>query len=306
MMVNSVKSFLIVALFMSFLIVGCKEDVPVGPTLPYNDLSAFFDTQKPVEQSFSIDPTTTQTVTGTKGTKITFNANSFVDAQGNAVTGQVDFKMKEIYSKGDMIWAERMTIASNGKLLESGGEFSLKATSGGQEVFLNQNYRMEVPISSATSNPNAMDLFVAQESDSTWTPVDSSGWVGVDSIANTYNVYFDSLSWINCDYFYGSTQGLTQVNVEPRVAGVTLTDVSVFLVFNNINAVTSMWSNSTSGVFSISGMPIGESVTIVAIGMDGTQFYMGTLSTTLNNSSTIAMPLTPTTEAQIITTISNL
>ncbi|BDS11366.1 hypothetical protein [Aureispira anguillae] len=307
MIVNSVKSLLVLALFSTFFFMGCKDDVIIDPepTLPFDNLDEFFDTKAAQKQTFSIDPTTTKTITGAKGTKLTFYANSFVDAQGNAITGTVDFEMKEIYAKGDMIWSNRMTMASNGQLLESGGEFFLSATSGGQEVFLNRDYKMEVPVSSATSNPNAMDLFVANESDSTWTPADSTAWVGVDSSGGNYNVYFDSLTWINCDYFYNAAQ-TTQINVEPRITGVSMTDVSAYIVFDNINAVANLWYDSSTNTFSISGMPVGQSATIVIIGMDGTQLYLGTLSTVLNNNTTLFVPMSPVTQAQLTTTIDNL
>lgn len=309
MTINAFKSLLILAAFSSFFFIGCTEDVPdVVDELPFDDLSELFETQAPAKQSFTITPTSDQTITGEDGTKITFYANSFVDAQGNLVTGQVDFELKEIYKKGDMIWSERMTVASNGQLLESGGEFSLKATSAGQEVFLNQNFFMEVPISSATSNPSAMELFTSTESDSSWTPVDSTG-VGVDSSMTNYQFSFDSLTWINCDYFYGAANTTTSFSVEPSLSsGVNLTGVSAYLVFNNINSVASLWYDAAAGVFNTSySLPIGESVTVVIIGMDASQIYLGTLSTTITAlTSPLQVPMNGVTQAQLQTAINNL
>jgi len=315
MRINAVKSLLVLVVFSSLFFIGCKEDVVIDPVvdpivdpLPFNSISEFFETQAPAIQNFTITPNTTQTITGEEGTKITFYANSFVDGQGNLVTGQVDFELKEIYGKGDMIWSERMTVASNGELLESGGEFSLKATSVGQEVFLNQDFLMEVPLSSATSNPSAMELFTATESDSSWTPVDSS-WVGMDSSRTNYQVYFDSMTWINCDYFYGSTNTTRGFNVEPVLsAGVNLTGVSAYLVFNNINAVASLYYNAATGVFGTSyNLPVGESVTVVIVGMDAAQFYLGTLNTTISAvTSPVQVPMNAVTDTQLQTTINSL
>jgi hypothetical protein len=312
MTINAVKSLLVLVLFSSFFFIGCKEDDVTPPdnvvNLPYDDISELFETQAAEAQSFSIMGNTTQTITGTKGTRITFYANSFVDAQGNAIAGQVDFELKEIYAKGDMIWNERMTVASNGQLLESGGEFSLKATSAGQEVFLNQDFFMEVPISSATSNPSAMELFTSTESDSTWTPADST-WVGIDSMNTNYQVNFDSLTWINCDYFYGAANTTTTFSAEPILtAGVNLTDVSAYVVFNNINAVASLYYNSAAGTFQCSySLPIGEAATVVIVGMDATQLYLGTLNTTVSVlTSPLQVPMAPVTQAQLQTTINAL
>ncbi|WMX12146.1 hypothetical protein [Aureispira sp. CCB-E] len=313
MTINAIKSLLVLVTISSLCFVSCKEteiEQPVGNDvlLPYNKVSDLFDNQEPKKQKFTITPTSAQTITGEDGTKITFSANSFVDAQGNLVTGQIDFELQEIYSKGDMIWSERMTVASNGQLLESGGEFFMSATSGGQEVFLNQDYFMEVPISSATSNPSAMDLFTSTESDSTWTPVDSS-WVGIDSLNSNYQFYFDSLTWINCDYFVGGANMTNAFSVEPRLsAGVNLTDVTAYVVFNNLNSVASLYYNPTTGTFGTSfQLPIGESVTIVIVGMDASQIYLGTLNTTISAvTSPIQVPMSPVTQTQLQTTINNL
>jgi hypothetical protein len=312
MRINAIKSLLVLVLLSSLLFVGCKEEevptTPVGTTLPFDNISELFETQAPAAQSFSITANTTQTITGAAGTKVTFYANSFIDAQGNVVSGQVDFELKEIYAKGDMIWSQRMTVASNGQLLESGGEFFLNATSAGQEVFLNQPFFMEVPISSATSNPFAMELFTSTESDSSWTPADST-WVGVDTLTNNYQFNFDSLTWINCDYFYGASNTTTAFSVEPVIsAGINLTDVSAYLVFDNLNIVASLGYNSTTGVFSTSySLPIGESVTVVIIGMDAAQLYLGTLNTAISAvTSPLQVPMNPVTQAQLQTAIDNL
>jgi hypothetical protein len=294
---NSLKVLSIALLISSLFFFSCDEktDTP----LPYNNLGDFFAGKAPQTQTFTVDPATTQTITGNQGTQVTFSANSFVDAQGVAVTGSVTVELKEIFSKGDMIWSDRMTT-SNNQLLESGGELYLKATSGGQEVFMNQNYLMNVPIKSATSNPFAMQLFEGQTVADTfsWTPVDST-WVGVDTINNNYNVYFDSLKWINCDYFYNSGT-LSTVNAEPTGHGVTLTDVRAFMVFTNINSVAPM--NASGNLFtsgSSYSAPVGEAVTIVIIGMDGTQFFLGTVSTTVTNANTISVPMSAVSETQL-------
>jgi len=304
MTLNFFKKAVFVFSLLGTVFMSC-DDTPVVPNLPFSSLQEFFDTQAPTAQTFTVDPTTTQTITGSKGTSITFFANSFVDMSGNAVTDPVTVKLTEVFSKGDMILVDRMTT-SNGQLLESGGEFLLEATANGQAVELNQMYNMQVPISSATSNPNAMDLFVGQtvQDTFTWVPVDSS-MIWTDS--SNYNIYFDSLTWINCDYFYGSGLPTTNVNVEPVLDdGLTLTNVRAYLVFNNINSVTSLYYNNATNTYRVNAMPIGESVEIVMVGMNATQIYLGTLSTTLTNSNTIQVPLAPVTQAQLTATINGL
>lgn len=313
MTTNAAKSLLVLIFFSTLFFIGCKkDDVIEDPIdvvlLPYANLSELFEGEAPEKQSFSISPNTTQTITGAEGTKLTFYANSFVDAQGNVVTGQVDFELQEIYSKADMIWSERMTVASNGQLLESGGEFLLSASSGGQEVFLNQDYFMEVPISSATSSPWQMELFTSTEMDSTWTPADST-WVGVDTATNNYQFNFDSLTWINCDYFIGTANSTTGFSVAPSIsAGVNLTDVEAYVVFNNINSVASFYYNAATNSFTCPyALPIGESVTVVIVGMDASQLYLGTLNTSISAlTNPLQVPMSPVTQAQLQTTINNL
>lgn len=314
MKINSLKNpglpTLVLALIFCLFFGACdKQETP----LPYNNLEAFFKAKAPKKQLFTIDPSLTQTITGAQGTNVTFFSNSFTDATGALVTTPVQVQLIEIFKKGDMILSEKMT-SSYGYLLESGGEFFLKATSGGQEVFLNQDYQMIVPIVAATSNPSAMELFVLNLSlpdSATWIPADSSSWVSVDTSGTiggqtypNYNFYFDGLTWINCDYFWPNTSPRINLNIEPALSDVLLTSVRAYLVFNSLNAVLPAYAQGTS--LKVSNVPTGETATIVIIGMNSTQFYVGTKAITITNSNTITVPMSAVSEAQLISTINGL
>lgn len=68
-------------------------------------LSNFFaDNVEDAKQSFSIDVANPSLITDNAGTSIQFIVNSFEDASGNTVTGNVDVELIEIYGKSDMVF----------------------------------------------------------------------------------------------------------------------------------------------------------------------------------------------------------
>jgi hypothetical protein len=78
-------------------------------------------------QKFSFDPTEVQTIAGKEGTVITFPANSFVDEEGNAPSGQVKIDLKEYYGIQEILAAKLQTKAGD-RILESGGMLHIEAT----------------------------------------------------------------------------------------------------------------------------------------------------------------------------------
>jgi len=69
-----------------------------------------------------------------------------------------------------------------------------------------------------------------------------------------------------------------------------------------------LYYNSATGVFGSSySLPVGESVTVVIVGMDATQLYLGTMNTTISAlTSPLQVPMNTVTQAQLQTTINNL
>jgi hypothetical protein len=105
-----------------------------------------FRKYKTAPQTFSIDPSLEQTITGKQGTILVFPANSLVDKNGNTPKGKIQISLTECYEMADMIM-NRLSTTSNGKMLETAGMVNVIATSNGEELQLKKEspYTVEFP-----------------------------------------------------------------------------------------------------------------------------------------------------------------
>ncbi len=118
-------------------------------------------------QHFSIDPTKAQIIVGAAGTQLSFPANAFVDANGNAVTGSVQVELTEALGL-QAILAHQLSTRSGSRLLETGGMLNVKATDvEGNTLRLKAATPLQVALPAATRE-EGMELF--QSADGTdWT-----------------------------------------------------------------------------------------------------------------------------------------
>ncbi|MFB0923775.1 MAG: hypothetical protein QMB65_00600 [Vicingaceae bacterium] len=278
-----------------------EETTPITntPTSSTSNLSDFFNQNiTDNTQSFTVDASTWSSFTGSKGTYAYIPANSFKDNSGNIVSGNISIELIEIQTKADMIWMNK-TTTSNGQLLVSGGELSIKAFQNGEQLTLSQNGYVSIQM--PTNNPTNMSLFSGTEDaignvnwDSTGTtvPVDTSGGFNFTIQSGTFSN--DSLGWINCDYFYNQSN-LTTLSVIPPT-NHDGTNTSIYLFFNNIYSVAPAAWNSNSSNFQsyLNSLPIGEQITIVAVSDINGQMYSSftPITLTANHSETITLSST--------------
>lgn len=267
---------------------SCKKDSQNNTTSGKKEfaLNAFFKSVKPDKQQFSISAGQYQYVNGANGTNILFLPNSFKKKDGSILSsGTVQVVLQEMLTGPKMILGNAPTV-SNGKLLISGGQFLIKAYQNGEELLINPASKPQVSLPALNTQPmlTFIGSRVASDSlagDSTivWSPVDSATTpvvVRQDSFGLSYNFHLDSFTYINCDYFYGSGQPLTDVQVVVPAQHVD-SNTAVFMYFPTINSVARMYQyNSSTHTFNLGGsyaVPIGLAVKIVVVSTIGTQNY---------------------------------
>jgi hypothetical protein len=185
-----------VALASAMVIMGTqscnkKDD---GPATNYNSPAEVLADLAPDVQSFTLDVSKENVITGEDGTVITIPANAFVDANGNPVQGVVTMDLKEVLSLGDQFTSGAFAV-SDGKLLNSGGEFYLKFTAGGQELTLADNKSIDVQIPTDNVDSN-MTVYTGTTVSNNPLENDTSGstvnWqVAVDTTTNDSATYKD-------------------------------------------------------------------------------------------------------------------
>lgn len=202
-----------IILFLSLVcfLASCQseiEDTPASQRVPGN-VQQFFSDKAVKGQRFTANSASVINLSTLKGHKVFFNPNSFVTLSGQPVTGNVDIEVKELTTAAEMILSDRPTV-SNGRILESGGEFHIRATSNGRELRLAPGAFVKIDLPASSGNMQGMQVFNGQV-----TPDSSINWVlntnGNNVVrADTFGInpalFADSLQWLNVDKFMNQPQ----------------------------------------------------------------------------------------------------
>jgi len=317
------KVMLSLIVMSTIAIVGCKKNEVVPPPTSTSNLSSLFsDNENDAKQSFSIDASIWNSFTGQNGVKITVPPNSFVNSNGTTVTGAINLELIEVLKVSDMVWLNK-TTTSNGELLVSGGQIKLTATQNSSQIFLVPGVAVQVKIPTANAN-NQMALFTGNQTstgDVNWittvgdTTQQDSIIIVSENIGNAgsqdyYSFDFDndSLGWINCDYFYGSTGATTNVIAQLDTI-YNYTNTQCYMVFPSINSVASLFPNysTNNGTFTNSySIPVGLAVTFVCISEIDGVYYSAFVNSTLVSNHNESISMTQTTLSAIQSEINGL
>jgi uncharacterized protein YeaO (DUF488 family) len=137
-------------LFLAFLI-GCSENAPKQTEATEN----VFNTQNLPTQVFEITNQNDTFIIGKNGTKFSIPKNSFVDKNGNAVKGKINFELKEALTLVDMIMGN-LTTLSDGKILQTGGMIYTNATANGENVFIAKDKELQVSVPAENKNDSML------------------------------------------------------------------------------------------------------------------------------------------------------
>jgi len=120
--------------------------------------------------------------------------------------------------------------------------------------------------------------------------------------------YFDSLGWINCDYFYDSTVATTNVIAQLDTI-YNYTNTQFYMVFPSINSVASLYSNYSinNGTFTnYYSIPVGLTVTFVCVSEIDGVYYSAFVNSTLVINHNESISMTQTTLSAIQSEINGL
>lgn len=277
-----------------------------------SSINSFFPKNGAPVQAFTVDATVGQMLKGSGGTMIYISPNSFVTQSNQAVTGNLTIELREIFSKRDMILSN-VSSTSGGKPLISGGEFYFSAKQNGQKLKLAVNSGVYAEVPAGPHPSYQMKEFYAGTLDANndWDsiPTQNSIQVFKDSMNPQYYYHFqiDSMNWINIDYFSVTPGPATAI-----AAGIgndfDSSNCFVFIAFNGQNSAARFFP-ATDRIFSPGPyytLPIGMSVTFVAISEKNGKYYSAFRSSVIVNNHIETLMLTSTTLAQIKQDLANL
>ena len=291
---RATKRFLTTATISGILILGifsCKKDEETpdadqGRSSSETKVSEYLNSREKSADTFTITTTSTQSVTTAEGTQVTIPANAFTDLNGNPVSGEVTFKVTDIYKKSDMIKSQKPTI-SDGQVLISGGEFNFSAqTLTGETLKLDEGVYISVqtPVSSKDAD-SEMQLFIGEEDENGDFNWDEAFGDSLSTANRSYFFNIDSLTWINIDKFYDATNTTLTINLSD---GAVTKKAVTYVVFHNINSVIIVPEvRSTDKNTYETTIPLGESVTVISLAEVDNKLQKGQSSsfTTTENGS---------------------
>lgn len=244
-----------------------QEEEEEEPELSeYSSPDSFYDANKPQEQEYEITQDGPGPLVGQKGTKIWLGKDLLMHQNGDSVQYPFTIKLIELYTPQDMILYNMPTIAG-GDILVTDGEIRVRAFKDGEELKLRPGrvWWSGVPC----ADPQAqMDVFYGIEGAEfvDWTddasvvdPTVSDSLTSIDIDSTGYFLNLPYLGWINCDYFYNSSEQKTTITFSSETD--VLTNVDKFIYFSGIKSLMQVYGNVSGEI------PIGTSATIICIGI---------------------------------------
>jgi hypothetical protein len=149
-------------ILLSLLITGtlfsCSNNSPINEeetknrieieqrvSIPNTKADILIDQLRPRSQHFEIDANSDFSIEGENGTQIYIPSNSFINENGETITGKVEIELIEVLSVADFIKTNLQTL-SNGNLLQSEGMLFIDAKSNGQTVTLSSDKKLQIEL----------------------------------------------------------------------------------------------------------------------------------------------------------------
>jgi hypothetical protein len=286
------------------------NQVPAS-TAPVRKIHTLF--QKPLMFD-SINASTGGTLMFNDSIMISFPANFCTNNAGTYVNDKVRIEVVQLARKGDMIRQHKPTMSYQYPLV-SGGSIFIKATSNGEELKITPGTKIYVAIANDFTNGSSsgiLKVFYGNESANvtstqnfTWEPSqDSNANVTSTVIQNATGFvpangfFITRFRWVNCDYFYDTTQPKTKITVS-TAPNFTNTNTVVYAVFKNDNIVVYLYDDAAKKIFFMNNAIIGKQVTLVSLSMINDQLYLGSKDITIANNMNVEIQPAKVTKHQI-------
>ncbi len=285
----------------------------------------FNDNRTNAEQEFVLDAAIGGLITGTQGTQVTFQPNSF-GLNGTPVTGNVTVKLIEIYDKASMLLKDKSTLGmrANGdkEALKSAGEFHISALQADVQMELLEMAGVQSRPVNFADLDGGMQIFRGDDNtNGDWVEADEDedgekdnaqirDGQGADGEFATYNYDIGDFGWTNLDRWYSFTGPKTQLYVDVP-AEFNQDNCAVYLSYDGEpTALARMdtW-NSTLEMFTehYGLIPVGQEVHIIMVAeIDGQLNYAIQGTTIIEDHIEVIASLSPITQPALETLINNL
>lgn len=290
----------------AIVLAGCSGDVDqfIPDPILKGDIDRFYAAaREDVEQTTTINIDFPTAVVTPRKTVLIFQPRSLIDAVGSIVSGAVEIRVVELFTKGEVLLYGIPTY-NRENFLSTGGEFFITATQNGKPLHLRPGMpvriltdlagapyaqRMELFYGHSEYNDAMMDtVYVWEEADNnpdTWDNVDVTEWVALADSQQIvsgfgYESFSDRLNWISFQVFVDIAKD-KKANfclLLPDAYGNTNTHV--FLVSDDIKSIILLRGNTYTHEFCNYfaydlrvALPLGKAVKVVVIAEQGEDNY---------------------------------
>ncbi len=261
------------------------EHTPVVNNLkggPFHSLDELLTHHGPKFQHFRVNPARRTTIVGQNGTRLAFPPFAFTDLLGRIVQEEVEVRLKEAFSRPEMILAGKPST-SDGRLLESGGQFMVNAHRGSSPLQLCQAVEVGLPVQKGLRNPLAMKLYTGstttikvyrQDKNFDWRLLkDHPIKIRKANGHKYYTFKIGAFNWYDCGYLIGKRSARSMVTVRMASPVEHFENQQAYLAFPEINAVAKMYP--TSQGFTAINIPNKLSAVAMVIATSHGQLYFG-------------------------------
>jgi hypothetical protein len=275
---------------MSIVLFGCRKNDVIEN--PLDSFETFKAANQSNVQVFTINTAISNTITGKRGTKITFPPNSFVNSNNTAFAGDAIIALRESFSKSDWMMDGLSATAQN-DILISGGMINVEArrkdngadlkaspAMGVPNVNLDVVIKAQVPRNAGAVNVD-MNLFIPDSIGQGGIPVTTPtapvlAWANASyypfgNSPNSYIFQLPKFGWSNCDRLYGQPGAKTTIRVTPNMTSFSgASDLQAMLVYKNINSVITLPPSGAYFESYLNSIPVGSQADVVLIGKSAT------------------------------------
>lgn len=276
---------------------------------PYQNLHEFFEQNGVRPQIFNLDAHKEQSIHGRLGTRFHIPAFAFKNEKGQTVKGKVQLFIKEVFTKSEMVLANKFSTTED-RLMNSNGQIFISTKLDDQELILDRAIQIELPVQRKLNNTTAIKLF--SESEATARSVNlehAFDWkaqtkkslnIIKDVAEKFFSFSIDHLGWYSCNNML-EKKGRSMFSIKYTSTYGALDQKVAFLVLKDWNTVVRMYPKGQG--FTSFNIPKNISAEIIILGIKQEQLFMGNLTIPNISNSIYLVQIEPVNEEKVMNTL---
>jgi len=243
------KTLSIIATILVITIFSYKKEDEI--TIPYNCTANMIADQlleaTTTEEGFTLTDPQLQ-ITGKSGTMVDFLGTTFLDANGDTVTGDIDVEFIDAQDNKDMLLMNTPTVTNFGELLVSGGIFAFNPSQNGEPINIATGSSISVTMNTVDT-VNTMTIYTGAVDPVTGEFVWTVSLQTVPPGASNFST--GNTGWVNLDYPPPPCTGTLTIDLP---SGRNGNNSAVMVYFADRNSVVTAYDWDADGSFQVDGL----------------------------------------------------